>query len=161
MMAIRPEDSPSSPRRAIAYPPPIAVAIAPDVVARALAPTSESLATVCGIEADRPEPTNRPTPMISSAVTNSTMLGRSAAICRATIPTRAQRIRLAQTITRRRDQRSSSAPANGPTTEYGSSSTTKPSAMSAGLVCRSGLNRTSTASAPWNAPSPNAHSTRT
>src|SRR6478609_9147053 len=79
----------------------------------------------------------------------------------ATIPTSTQRMTLAQTMTRRRLQRSSRAPANGPMIEYGSSSTTKPSAISDGSVCRSGLNKTSTANAPWNAPSPNELSTRT
>ena len=64
-------------------------------------------------------------------------------------------------MTRRLLHRSSSAPANGPMIEYGSSSTTKPSAISAGSVCRSGLNSTRTASAPWKAPSPKALSTRT
>ncbi len=55
--------------------------------------------------------------MISNAVMNRTMLGSPAAICMATMPTSAQRIRFAQTITRRRLQRSSSAPANGPMIE--------------------------------------------
>jgi len=32
--------------------------------------TSESCATVCGSDAERPDPTNRPTPMISNAVMN-------------------------------------------------------------------------------------------
>ena len=99
------------------------MATAPAVVASAFAPTSESWATVCGSDADSPDPTNRPTPMINSAVMNRIGLGSLATIWMATMPTRAQRIRFAQTITRRRLQRSSSAPANGPMIEYGSSST--------------------------------------
>src|SRR5664279_2462939 len=161
MIATRLLDSPSRLRSTIAYPPPTAMAIAPAVVVNAFAPTSESLATVCGVEADSPDPTNRPTPMMNSAVTNNTALGRSSRISSATSSTRTHRIRLAQTITRRRLHRSSSAPANGPMIEYGNSSTANPAAISAGLDFRSGLNSTNTASAPWKAPSPKALKTLT
>ena len=62
--------------------------------------------------------------------------------------------RLAQTSTWRRLHRSSSDPANGPISEYGSSMTANPSAMSIGVAAFSGLNSTEPTSAPWNAPSP-------
>ena len=93
------------------------MATAPAVVASAFAPTSESCATVCGSDADRPDPTNRPTPMISNAVMNRIGLGSLATIWMATMPTSTHRMTLAQTMTRRRLQRSSNAPANGPMIE--------------------------------------------
>ena len=71
------------------------------------------------------------------------------------------RSRFATSSTRRRSQRSSSAPANGPTSEYGSSSTASPAATASGSACRSGLNSTAPPSAAWNMPSPHCAANRT
>ncbi len=66
----------------------------------------------------------------------------------------------ATTNTWRRSQRSSSAPANGPTSEYGSSTTASPSATSTGSDWRSGLNSTAPPSAAWKTPSPHCAPSR-
>ena len=60
---------------------------------------------------------------------------------------------MACTSTRCRRHRSSSTPANGPTSEYGSSRVAKPAAISAGFAARSGLNSTAPASDAWKTPS--------
>jgi hypothetical protein len=66
----------------------------------------------------------------------------------------AARSRFAMTRTARRSQRSSSAPANGPTREYGSSSTASAAATAIGSAWRSGLNSTAPPNPAWNIPSP-------
>ena len=66
----------------------------------------------------------------------------------ANTPTTAARTTFDHTRTWRRLQRSSNAPANGPISEYGSKSTAKPAAMSAGRVLRVGSKSTTLASAP-------------
>ena len=75
------------------------------------------------------------------------------AISTATRATARQRKRLVATSTRCRRQRSSSTPANGPTTEYGSSRVAKAAAIAAGSAARSGLNSTAPARLAWKTPS--------
>ena len=65
------------------------------------------------------------------------------------------RPRFAPTSTSRLSQRSSNAPANGPSTEYGRYSTAKAAAISHGPAARSGLNSRPPARPAWNRPSPN------
>ena len=62
---------------------------------------------------------------------------------------------LAPISTSRRSQRSSSAPANGPSSEYGRYSTANAPAIAHGVAARSGLNRMAPARPAWNSPSPN------
>ncbi len=61
---------------------------------------------------------------------------------RATSPTISARAMEAPTRTWRRRQRSSSTPANGPTTVYGSSSTAKVAAAEDAVPARSGEKKT-------------------
>ncbi len=124
------------------------------MVANALASTRWSSSTTCGSEADRPEPTNRLMPVTIRAAAYSGTSDRPKPTAAAVSRTKTPRVRFATTRTRRRSQRSRSAPANGPTIEYGSSSTAKPAATAAGSAWRSGLNSTAPASPAWNRPSP-------
>ena len=98
----------SAPRNAAAAP----VAVATEFIV-----TTCSRGTTCGSAADSPEETNRVKPLTINAPNR---IGRSPAPAASSMPTAitsASRPLLAPTSTRRRSQRSSSAPANGPSTE--------------------------------------------
>src|SRR5258708_39412414 len=106
--------------------------IVPEVTARALAVTSSRRATTCGSAADSADRKNRLTPSTSSDAPYSAAVMVSDA---ATAPTSTARTSGDQTRMRCRDQRSMKTPANGPTIEYGNSSTAKVTAALAGEVC--------------------------
>ena len=94
--------------------------------------TTCSRGTTWGRAADKPEETNRARPLTTSAPHSTSTLPAPTA---RQIPTRAtdtSRPRLAPTSTSRRSQRSISAPANGPSSEYGKNSTAKAPAIANG-----------------------------
>ena len=116
-------------------------ATAPVAVATEFIATTCPRGTTSGSAADRPDETNRVKPLTINAPNR---IGRSpapAASSAATATTSSSRPRLAPTSTSRRSQRSSSAPANGPSTEYGRNSTANAPAIAHGPAARSGLNR--------------------
>ena len=140
---------------------PTKVAVAPTAVATEFMVATWSRGTTWGSAAERPDVTNRVTPLTISAPSSSTT---SSALKASSIPTRATsrtRIRLAQINTVRRSQRSSSAPAKGPIAEYGRNSTANAPAMAHGSASRSGLNSNAPASPAWKRPSLNWVSSRT
>ena len=119
---------------------------APTAVATEFIVTTCSRGTTCGSAAESPDATNRDKPLATSAAnSSSTSPARTARI----VPIVAMRIRraaLAPTSTSRRSQRSISAPANGPSSEYGRNSTVNARAMAIGSAARSGLNSSAPAS---------------
>jgi len=129
------------------------VATAPLVVETAFAVISVAGVTTCGSAADSAARKNRFADTTTRALAYSGGPPTPAAMSTATSPTAKQRNTFAATSTRCRRHRSSSTPANGPTSEYGSSSTAKPAATSAGVAARSGLNSTAPARLAWNTPS--------
>ena len=152
---------PRSPRRPMAQPAPIAAATAPDVVTREFAPTRCSEATTWGSAAESPAWMKRLTPIVARAprYRGGPVIPASTtpAVASVSTPRRAP----ATTRTRRRSQRSSRAPANGPIREYGSRTVARPRATMTGSASRSGLNSTSPPSAAWNTPSPHWAASRT
>ena len=127
----------------------------PVAVATEFIVTTRSRGTTSGSAADRPEETNRVKPLTINAPNR---IGRSllpVANRAATASTSSSLPRFAPTSTSRRSQRSSSAPANGPSTEYGRYSTANEPAISHGPAARSGLNRSPPARPAWKRPSPN------
>src|SRR3984885_6931704 len=84
-----------------------------------LAMTSLSSATTCGSAADSEDRKNRFTPSTSRTATYSGAPRLPAAIRTAVRTTKADRTTADQTRIWRRDHRSMSTPANGPTSEYG------------------------------------------
>jgi len=117
----------------------------PLVVDSAFATTSVGALTTCGSAADSAASTKRFTETTTSALRYSVGPLTPVAMSSATTPTARQRNAFATTSTRCRRHRSSSTPANGPTSEYGSSRTANPAATSAGVAARSGLNSTAPA----------------
>ena len=116
------------------------VAVAPTAVATEFIVTTRCDGTTCGSAADSPEVTNRLKPLTISAPHSTTRSLAPTASSRPTPITRISRPRLAAISTARRSQRSSSAPANGPSNEYGRNSTAKAPATAHGSAARSGLN---------------------
>ena len=108
--------------------------------------TTSARGTTCGRAADRPEPTNRVKPLAISAPHSTGISGAPDANNAATTATSSSRPAFAVTSTQRRSQRSSSAPANGPSSEYGRNSTANAPAMAHGVAARSGLNSSAPAS---------------
>ncbi|GAB3913437.1 hypothetical protein GCM10029964_122960 [Kibdelosporangium lantanae] len=124
--------SPKTLRSAMAHPPPTTAMIEPAVTATELAWMMFLPGTTCGRDADSPDPVNRVTPRTSSDSRNRILLLTLASSPTVAMRTSAPRNRLATTSTRRRSHRSSRAPANGPTTEYGSNRAVNPVAMVSG-----------------------------
>ncbi|PQM49718.1 hypothetical protein C1Y40_00052 [Mycobacterium talmoniae] len=92
-------------------------ATAPVAMATAFMVTTCSRGTTCGNAADSPEDTNRLNPVASNAAHNTS---RSPAPTASKVPipsTNTSRATLAAISTSRRSHRSSSAPANGPSSE--------------------------------------------
>ena len=141
MIAAAPVSSaPNSHRGTSMKPAPRNAAAPPVAVATEFIVTTCSRGTTSGSAADRPEETNRVNPLTISAPNR---IGRSpapAASSAAMPSTSTSRPRLAPTSTSRRSHRSSSAPANGPSTEYGRYRTANAAAISHGPAARSGLN---------------------
>ena len=130
-------------------------ATAPTAAAIEFIVTTCSRGTTCGSAADMPDETKRANPLTTNAPHSTSVV---ASTQRETDPTKATdstRPMLAQTSTSRRSQRSISAPANGPSNEYGRNSTANAPAMASGLDARSGLNSSAPARPAWNRPSPN------
>ena len=125
----------------------------PNVVNNALVATSTSRRATCGSPADSPAATNRLAPVAARAEISTTTSGAPEATASATSPMISPRSRFAYRRTLRRSQWSSNAPANGPMSEYGSSSTARPPATASGSAWRSGLNRMLPTSAAWKIPS--------
>jgi hypothetical protein len=98
-----------------------------------LAMTSLSSATTCGSAADSEDRKNRFTPSTSRTPTYSGAPRLPAAISAAVSTTKADRTAADQTRIWRRDHRSMSTPANGPTSEYGRYRAAKAAAPAAGL----------------------------
>ena len=93
------------------------VAAAPVAVATEFIVTTCSRGTTCGSAADSPEETNRVKPLTINAPNR---IGRSPTPTASSVPTTTtstSRPMLAPMSTTRRSQRSSSAPANGPSSE--------------------------------------------
>ena len=153
--------APSSAMTATAALAPTVANAADTVASTEFVVTNHFSMTTCGTAADTPAATKRPTPTTASAPTSSSPDRTPAARPAAVTTTSTARTRFAPTSTARRFQRSSSAPANGPSSEYGSSSTANPAATANGSVSRSGLNRIAPESAAWNIPSPNCPANRT
>ena len=78
----------------------------------------------------------------------------------ATTSTSRARTRLATSSTCRRRQRSSSTPANGPTSVYGTRAAVNAHATAEVVAARSGEKNTSEARPTWNAPSPACEASR-
>ena len=147
----------SLPKRArspIAQPPPITAMTEPSVVANAFAVTTLCSSTTCGSDAESPEPMKREIPSAARASENRPIPPSPKPTAAADATIARPRRRFAKIRTLRRSQRSSRAPANGPTTEYGSSSAAKPPAMASGSAPRSGLKSTAPASPARKTPSP-------
>ena len=87
--------------------------------ATALAITSLSSRTTCGVAADRADRKNRFTPNTTSAAAYTGRPRLPAAIRRPVSATAPPRSTADQTRIWRRDQRSMNTPANGPISEYG------------------------------------------
>ena len=138
--------APNSARSPMAQPPPSTATSEPSVAENAFAVTTLDSGTTCGSEADRPEPMNRLIPSAASAMENRSTPPSPKPTAMADATMAIPRKRFAKISTRRRSQRSSNAPANGPTREYGSSSAANPPAMASAFAPRSGLNRTAPAS---------------
>ncbi len=113
--------------------PPMMAITPPAVGDTALAITSTSSSTTCGSAADSVESRNRLTPRTSSSATYSGTERLPAAIRAAVAATNVARSSADQTRIWRRDQRSISTPANGPTSEYGRYKTVNDAAPAAGL----------------------------
>src|ERR1700694_315964 len=112
-------------------------AAAPVAVATEFMATTRSRGTTSGSAADRPDNTNRVKPLTTNAPYKIGRFPAPAASNDATRSTRTSRPMLAPTSTSRRSQRSSSAPANGPSSEYGRNSTAIAPATAHGSAARS------------------------
>src|SRR5690606_15258474 len=126
--------APTNPMVATAVAAPTAETPEPTVAITELTGTSHDWATTCGNEAETPARTNLLTPTAASANSMSGVCGPPRSNTAAAAAMNTPRSRLAHTRTRRRSHRSSRAPANGPITEYGNSSTAKPAAIVTGSV---------------------------
>src|SRR4051812_9328520 len=104
--------------------------------------TSSSRSTTCGRAADSAASTNLLTDSTTSAAAKNPGPSLSIATRAATPTTNADRIRLTLTSTRWRLHRSSSTPANGPTSEYGKSSTANAAAAFGAVVAFDGSKNT-------------------
>jgi hypothetical protein len=151
---------PIRPRSPIAHTPPRTVTAEPTVAASALACTRCRGGTTCGNPAESPASTNLLSPVTSNAPRYSGAPATPDPTAIATSAIGTPRSTFAMIRIRRRSQRSSSAPANGPTREYGSSKTASPAATAIGLAWRSGLNNTAPPSPAWNTPSPHCAAKR-
>ena len=130
-------------------------AIAPVADAIEFIVTTCSRGTTCGRAADRPDETNRARPLTTSAPHSTSKSRAPNARQMPTTATDTTRPTLAAISTSRRSQRSISAPANGPSSEYGRNSTAKAPAIASGRAARSGLNSSAPARPAWKSPSPN------
>ncbi len=92
-----------------------------------------SRGTTCGSAALSPEDTNRVNPLASNALNRIGTSERPAASRVPTTRMTTSRPMLAPISTRRRSQRSSRAPANGPSSEYGRNSTANAAAIAHGV----------------------------
>ncbi|GIJ10599.1 hypothetical protein Van01_38130 [Micromonospora andamanensis] len=104
--------------------------------------------TTCGVAADSPDSSSLPKPITTSVETKNSGPSDPKKIIAAIGSTTPARTRLVTTVPVRRLHRSSNTPANGPTSEYGSTSTAAANAIAVGVACRSGLNNTLPAGRP-------------
>jgi len=114
----------------------------PAVVARAFAVTSRLVSTTCGSAADSADRKNRLIPRLPRASATKSGPSFPATTSPASGISSAARTTLEMTRICRRLHRSMSTPANGPTTEYGSSRTANETAIRAPVACFSGENST-------------------
>ena len=117
--------------------------------------TTCSRGTTWGSAADSPDMTNRASPLTTNAPHSTNRSRAPSARQMPTTATDTTRPTLAAINTSRRSQRSISAPANGPSSEYGRNSTANAPAMASALEARSGLNSSAPARPAWKSPSPN------
>ncbi len=137
-------DAPSPPasRSPAPTPAPRKLAAVPQVGVTALAIISRSAGTTCGSAAESPARKNRLTLSSTSAAARNAAPSAPAATSTPVSPASTAFTSAETSSTWRRDQRSMSTPANGPTTENGSSSTANAAATSPAAVCCSGLKKT-------------------
>ena len=107
-------------------------------VATAFIVTTRSRGTTSGRAADRPEETKRVKPLTISAPNRIGKIIRAGGQQRADTEDQQQPAEVCGESTSRRSQRSSSAPANGPSTEYGRYSTANEAAICHGPAARRG-----------------------
>ncbi len=156
MIAAAPLSSaPNSERGTSMKPAPRNAAAPPVAVATEFIVTTCWRGTTSGSAADSPDATNRVNPLAINAPNRicGSLAPAASSAAMASIST--SRPRLAPTSTSRLSQRSSNAPANGPSTEYGRYRTANAATISHGPAARSGLNSRPPASPAWNRPSPN------
>ena len=134
-------------------PPPRTTQTEPPVTANAFAEISSFGVVISGIPAESPARINLFTPNATKTKTVISSPVLPLKIKSAITTSVSDLVRLAKNIARWRENLSSSVPTNGPTTEYGRSTTANATAALTALACRSGEKRIKEASALWKIPS--------